>query len=47
MNYREASGKLLRLGCREIPRRAGGSNRKWENSTTGQVTFCRIGEGPS
>ncbi len=31
MRYREASRKLTRLGCYEVPRRSGGSHRKWFN----------------
>ena len=31
MNYREAAKKLKRLGCQELPRRSGGSHRKWFN----------------
>ena len=31
MTYREVARKLERLGCREIPRRGGGSHRKWLN----------------
>jgi predicted RNA binding protein YcfA (HicA-like mRNA interferase family) len=31
MNYRELTRRLRALGCQEIPRRAGGSHRKWLN----------------
>ena len=31
MTYREAARRLARLGCRELPRRGGGSHRKWFN----------------
>jgi hypothetical protein len=31
MIYREAARKLAALGCREVPRRGGGSHRKWQN----------------
>ena len=31
MRYREAAKKLTRLGCYEVPRRGGGSHRKWHN----------------
>jgi predicted RNA binding protein YcfA (HicA-like mRNA interferase family) len=31
MNYREVAKKLSKLGCEEIPRRGGGSHRKWFN----------------
>ena len=29
MTYREAARKLAALGCRNVPRRRGGSHRKW------------------
>ena len=35
MTYREIARKLRRLGCEELPRRGGGSHRKWQNPTTG------------
>jgi mRNA interferase HicA len=38
MNYRDAGRKLTALGCYEIPRRGGGSHRKWFNPVTQQVT---------
>lgn len=38
MNYREITRKLLALGCEELPRRSGGSHRKWFNPATKQVT---------
>ncbi len=31
MTYREAARKLNALGCQEVPRRSGGSHRKWTN----------------
>lgn len=31
MRYRDAAAKLAALGCREVPRRGGGSHRKWFN----------------
>ena len=34
MRYREAAAKLVALGCRELPRRGGGSHRKWFNPAT-------------
>ncbi len=34
MTYREAARRLARLGCRELPRRGGGSHRKWFNPTS-------------
>lgn len=39
MTYREAVRKLRRLGCEELPRRSGGSHRKWSNPATGQATI--------
>jgi predicted RNA binding protein YcfA (HicA-like mRNA interferase family) len=38
MTYRKVARKLRRLGCQEIPRRSGGSHRKWGNPATGQAT---------
>ncbi len=38
MKYREAARKLEALGCQEIPRRKGGSHRKWYNPATGRAT---------
>jgi predicted RNA binding protein YcfA (HicA-like mRNA interferase family) len=38
MNYRELTKKLKSLGCKEIPRRSGGSHRKWFNPTTEKGT---------
>jgi mRNA interferase HicA len=38
MIYREAARKLRRLGCAELPRRGGGSHRKWFNPSTQQST---------
>jgi mRNA interferase HicA len=38
MTYREVARKLRRLGCQEIPRRSGGSHRKWLKPATGQAT---------
>ncbi len=37
MKYREAAEKLNKLGCEEIPRRSGGSHRKWRNPATGAI----------
>ncbi len=34
MRYRDAARKLVELGCREIPRRSGGSHRRWFNPET-------------
>jgi mRNA interferase HicA len=38
MKYREVARKLSRLGCVELPRRSGGSHRKWMNPAMGQST---------
>ncbi len=38
MNYKELTKKLRALGCNEIPRRGGGSHRKWLNPATGRGT---------
>jgi predicted RNA binding protein YcfA (HicA-like mRNA interferase family) len=38
MTYREATRKLIALGCQELPRRGGGSHRKWLNPQTQKVT---------
>lgn len=38
MTYREVVHKLTALGCQELPRRAGGSHRKWFNPNTQQAT---------
>jgi predicted RNA binding protein YcfA (HicA-like mRNA interferase family) len=34
MNYREATRKLITIGCQELPRQSGGSHRKWYNPST-------------
>lgn len=31
MKYRDVSRRLRALGCQEIPRKGGGSHRKWYN----------------
>lgn len=31
MRYRDAARRLTELGCYEIPRRGGGSHRRWVN----------------
>ena len=36
MKYREVARKLKALNCQELPRRAGGSHRKWFNPNTQQ-----------
>jgi mRNA interferase HicA len=38
MTYREVTRKLKALGCQELPRRGGGSHRKWLNATAQRVT---------
>lgn len=38
MRYREVAEKLRRLGCVELPRRSGGSHRKWLNPATSTAT---------
>lgn len=39
MKYRELAKKLKKLGCIEIPRKSGGSHRKWKNEATGKGTI--------
>ena len=36
MRYREFAKLLRSMGCYEIPRRSGGSHRKWFNPETGR-----------
>ena len=38
MTYREIVRKLRALGCEELPRRSGGSHRKWHNPRSGGAT---------
>jgi mRNA interferase HicA len=38
MKYAEAARKLRVLGCEELPRRKGGSHRKWHNPATGRIS---------
>jgi mRNA interferase HicA len=38
VNYKELSRRLRDLGCQEIPRRRGGSHRKWFNPDCGRGT---------
>jgi len=38
MTYAEVARRLRGLGCEEIPRRSGGSHRKWTNPTNGTAT---------
>ena len=37
MNYREVARKFTDLGCHELPRKGGGSHRKWFNPANQQV----------
>lgn len=45
MTYREVARKLQALGCEEIPRRSGGSHRKWRNPATGRATVVPAWSG--
>lgn len=38
MKCRDVAQKLTRLGCQELPRRSGGSHRKWFNPATDKAT---------
>jgi mRNA interferase HicA len=38
MTYRIVARKLTTLGCQELPRKGGGSHRKWFNPATQQAT---------
>jgi len=38
MKYREVARKLADLRCEELPRRGGGSHRKWLNPHNQRVT---------
>jgi len=38
VKYREVARKLKTLGCLEIPRRGGGSHRKWLNPSRNAAT---------
>jgi predicted RNA binding protein YcfA (HicA-like mRNA interferase family) len=38
VRYRDVAAKLTALGCRETPRRGGGSHRKWLNPATNRST---------
>ena len=38
MKYREVARKLSALGCQELPRKRGGSHRKWLNPANQQAT---------
>jgi mRNA interferase HicA len=37
MKYISAARKLRSMGCEELPRRGGGSHRKWHNPATGRI----------
>lgn len=37
MKYRDVARKLKALNCQELPRRGGGSHRKWHNPATGRA----------
>jgi len=37
MKYREAAKKLKSMGCQELPRKGGGSHRKWYNPANGRI----------
>jgi len=37
VKYREVAHKLRALGGEELPRRRGGSHRKWHNPATGRI----------
>lgn len=39
MTYRDVSRKLAALGCQELPRRGGGSHRKWLNPKTQRLAI--------
>jgi mRNA interferase HicA len=38
MKYREVARKLAALGCQELPRKGGGSHRKWHNPAADKAT---------
>lgn len=38
MIYRDITRKRINIGCKELPRRGGGSHRKWYNPRTQRVT---------
>jgi mRNA interferase HicA len=39
MNYRDITRKLIALNCEELPRRGGGSHRKWFNPNTQHIAI--------
>jgi len=46
MKYREATRKLTALGCHELPRKGGGSHRKWINPDNQHVSVLPDWGGP-
>jgi mRNA interferase HicA len=38
VKYPEVARKLQTLGCHEVPRKVGGSHRKWKNPTNAKST---------
>lgn len=38
MKYRDVAQKLKALGCNELPRRGGGSHRKWHNPAMDRIS---------
>jgi mRNA interferase HicA len=38
VTYREVARKLTVLGCHEVPRKGGGSHRKWRNPVNNRST---------
>lgn len=46
MKYREVARKLTALGCNEMPRKGGGSHRKWHNPGTNRSTVVPDWGGP-
>jgi predicted RNA binding protein YcfA (HicA-like mRNA interferase family) len=45
MKCREPARKLTALGCTELPRRGGGSHRKWSNPAANRSTVLPDWEG--
>jgi mRNA interferase HicA len=43
MKYRDVARKLKELGCREVPRKGGGSHRKWHYPATKNLQPPPIG----
>jgi predicted RNA binding protein YcfA (HicA-like mRNA interferase family) len=37
VKYKEVTRKLKQMGCQEIPRKGGGSHRKWHNPANGSI----------